>query len=122
VSNANSRRLSSASWALCYIEQGRCRFILRNGNVLSRFIELAQPTLLPSPDHRTGPQITRAGGRFPASMFPPWCRNARAAVFVAGSRGGSPAYRSDPPRDGSSPSGSDRIVELNQIIQRDEAR
>ena len=23
--------------ALCYIEQGRCRFISRNGNVLSRF-------------------------------------------------------------------------------------
>jgi len=28
--------------ALCYIEQGRCRFISRNGNVLSRFAALGE--------------------------------------------------------------------------------
>ena len=28
--------------ALCYIEQGRCRFISRNGNVLSRFEALGE--------------------------------------------------------------------------------
>jgi ATP-dependent DNA ligase len=27
--------------ALCYIEQGRCRFMSRNGNVLSRFDALS---------------------------------------------------------------------------------
>jgi bifunctional non-homologous end joining protein LigD len=29
--------------ALCYLEQGRCRFISRNGNVLSRFEALGEP-------------------------------------------------------------------------------
>src|SRR5215471_9785519 len=40
--------------ALCYIEQGRCRFISRNGNLLSRFDALADQVAAVLDSRRSG--------------------------------------------------------------------
>jgi bifunctional non-homologous end joining protein LigD len=69
---------------LCYIEQGRCRFISRNGNVFSRFEALGDqlPAMLAADDAILDGEVIAADetGR---PQFYDLLRRARAPAYVA---------------------------------------